>query len=175
MFKIFDRSYDLALKAFVQWGIFVGVLAGCVELARSRGALSYIYEVDSTKLSIVIFAIFIWKTLSCGAGLYQSSDMTATRAKRIAEKVSSGWLWSDLVVSIGMVGTVLGFIVMLSSFENIDFSNPQSIQEMITKLSYGMSTALTTTLVGLISSVLLKIQYHKLEEVITKHEKRLQL
>ncbi len=64
---------------------------------------------------------------------------------------------------------------MLSSFENIDFSNTQSIQEMITKLSYGMSTALTTTLVGLISSVLLKIQYHKLEEVVTQHEKRLQL
>lgn len=175
MLKLFDRSYDLALKAFVQWGIFVGVMVGCVEIARSRGMLDYIYEVDSTKLSIVIFAIFVWKTLSCGVGFYQSSDITPERAKKISERVSSGWLWSDLVVSIGMVGTVLGFIVMLSSFENVDFSNTKNIQEMITKLSYGMSTALTTTLVGLISSVLLKIQYHKLEEVIMQHEKRLQL
>ena len=42
----------------------------------------------------------------------------------------------------------------------------EAIQALIAKLGFGMSTALTTTLVGLIASVLLKLQFFLLETQI---------
>jgi biopolymer transport protein ExbB/TolQ len=84
--------------------------------------------------------------------------------------VERGWLWSDVVLSLGMIGTVVGFMVMLSGFAGADFSNVENTQGLIAKLSYGMSTALATTLVGLISSVLLKLQFFMLEAIIRKED-----
>ena len=48
-----------------------------------------------------------------------------------------------------------------SFMENV--KNVENVQEVITDMSLGMSTALCTTLVGLVSSVLTKIQMVILE------------
>ena len=70
-----------------------------------------------------------------------------------------GWFTSDLCLTIGMMGTVIGFMMMLSGFATVDVSNTSSVQELIKSLGGGMSTALYSTLVGLICSALLKIQW----------------
>ena len=58
-----------------------------------------------------------------------------------------------------MVGTVTGFMLMLgSSFTNIDPSNVDSMKQVITEMAAGMSTALLTTLCGLIASLFVKVQ-----------------
>jgi len=49
------------------------------------------------------------------------------------------------------------------AFDNLDVKNVENVQEVITDMSLGMSTALCTTLVGLVSSVLTKIQMVILE------------
>ena len=67
---------------------------------------------------------------------------------------------SDLCLTIGMIGTVAGFIYMLSSsFASIDVSNVSSLQGVLSHMSAGMATALYTTAAGLISSAFLKLQY----------------
>ena len=60
--------------------------------------------------------------------------------------------------------------MMLSGFSSIDFENIESVQSLIGEMGYGMSTALATTLVGLIASILLKLQFFLLETEI-EHEK----
>ena len=45
----------------------------------------------------------------------------------------------------------------------LSFKNVENVQEVITDMSLGMSTALCTTLVGLVCSVLTKIQMVILE------------
>ena len=58
-----------------------------------------------------------------------------------------------------MIGTVKGFLLMLgTAFENIDVSNTETLQNALTQMALGMSTALYTTLIGLICSLILKIQ-----------------
>jgi ABC-type long-subunit fatty acid transport system fused permease/ATPase subunit len=67
-------------------------------------------------------------------------------------------------MSIGMVGTLLGFLIVLTSaFENVDTSDTQAMQDVIGQLASGMGTALLTSLMGLISSVILKFQLVMLE------------
>ena len=79
-----------------------------------------------------------------------------------------GWYTSDLCLSIGMMGTVIGFIMMLGGFANIDINDMATVQGLIKGLGVGMSTALYTTLTGLICSALLKIQYFNLSQAIDK-------
>jgi biopolymer transport protein ExbB/TolQ len=58
-----------------------------------------------------------------------------------------------------MVGTVIGFMLMLgSSFAEIDPSNVDSMKRVITDMASGMSTALLTTLCGLVASLFVKVQ-----------------
>ena len=91
--------------------------------------------------------------------------------EKIEELMEAGWFASDLCLSIGMVGTVIGFITMMSGFATIDVSDMTTVQDMIKGLGSGMSTALYTTLVGLICSALLKIQYFNLSQAIDKARK----
>ena len=73
-------------------------------------------------------------------------------------------------MSLGMIGTVIGFMMMLAGFIDVDFSDFDSVQALIMKLSAGMSTSLSTTLVGLIASVILKIQFFSLERIVKNRE-----
>ena len=69
------------------------------------------------------------------------------------------WFASDAVLSIGMVGTLFGFLMVLGqSFTDIDTSSVESMTDAIGILATGMSTALVTSLVGLIASLWLKLQ-----------------
>ena len=69
------------------------------------------------------------------------------------------WFVSDAVLSIGMVGTLFGFLMVLGqSFSDIDTSSTESMTRAIGTLAQGMSTALVTSLVGLVASLWIKLQ-----------------
>ena len=74
------------------------------------------------------------------------------------------WFASETMITLGLIGTVAGFLLMLSSaFENLDVGNIENVQKVISNMALGMSTALCTTLAGLVGSVLTKIQMVILE------------
>jgi biopolymer transport protein ExbB/TolQ len=69
------------------------------------------------------------------------------------------WFIAESAMTIGMIGTVIGFMLMLgSSFANIDPGNIDSMRKVIADMAVGMSTALLTTLTGLVVSLALKVQ-----------------
>ena len=74
------------------------------------------------------------------------------------------WFSSEAMITLGMIGTVAGFLLMLSSaFTELDVKSVTSVQGAISDMALGMSTALSTTLVGLICSVFTKVQMVILE------------
>ena len=69
------------------------------------------------------------------------------------------WFVSEMMISLGMIGTVIGFIYMLYSvFSSLNITDTLAVQQSLGKMAQGMGTALLTTLVGLVSSVLVKSQ-----------------
>ena len=58
--------------------------------------------------------------------------------------------------------------MMLSGFTKLDVSDVNTVQGLIKNLGIGMSTALYSTLTGLICSALLKIQYFNLSQAVDK-------
>jgi len=148
-------------KPVMMWLLGVLTVSVGAQVALYFGFLQKIYFADVTHLSIVIFAIFLWQSLMCGGSLYSATAYGYD--KSLDRKLERGWFYSDVVLSIGMIGTVIGFTIMLAGFSDINFENSDEIQSLIAKLGYGMSTALSTTLVGLVSSVVLKLQFFLLE------------
>ena len=83
--------------------------------------------------------------------------------KRIRGQFKYGWLVADLMIKLGLIGTVIGFILMLSSVATIEDYDIATMQDLLRNMSGGMQVALFTTLSGLISGLLLGIQYQFLD------------
>jgi hypothetical protein len=82
---------------------------------------------------------------------------------RLYEFVDNGFFISDLLLKLGIIGTVVGFIIMLSSLSAIDEMNLSKMNNLLLSMSAGMKVALYTTLTGLVGSILLTIQYNFFE------------
>ena len=85
---------------------------------------------------------------------------------KLYEFADNGFFVSDLLLKLGIIGTVIGFIIMLSSLSAIDEMNLSKMNNLLLSMSSGMKVALYTTLTGLIGSILLSIQYNFLESKI---------
>ncbi len=81
----------------------------------------------------------------------------------LSNKFSLGYLAVDVLLKLGLTGTVIGFILMLLPIGEIQDFDPKILQQLLSTMSGGMAVALYTTLTGLISSMLLKFQYFLLD------------
>ena len=79
-----------------------------------------------------------------------------------------GYVIVDVLLKLGLTGTVIGFIIMLLPIGDIKDFDPQIIQQLLSKMSGGMAVALYTTLTGLVTSTLLKLQYFLLDTSLTR-------
>jgi len=168
--KLKFLNYPKFTRPMMIWLVAILAISAGLEIAWIKGTIQAIYESDFTKISVVIGFIFFWQTIICGNQMWLQTKKIA-RYEESEESIESGWLWSDIVLSLGMIGTVIGFMMMLTGFIGVDFSDFDSVQGLITKLSSGMATSLSTTLVGLITSVLLKLQFFGLERVVENRKK----
>jgi len=66
---------------------------------------------------------------------------------------------ANVLVLLGLVGTVVGFIIALSGVDPEEASNVNAIAPMVSTLIAGMSTALYTTLVGSVLNLWLMANY----------------
>ena len=68
----------------------------------------------------------------------------------------------DLMLKIGFLGTLIGFIWMLSSVSRHAVIDAATMQNVLKDMSYGMSIALNTTLTSLVTGTLLSAPYYLL-------------
>ncbi len=91
-----------------------------------------------------------------------SSDLLEAYAARWRGEHEFGWFMIDLMLKIGFVGTLIGFIWMLSSVSKQSVIDAGSMQQILRDMSYGMSIALNTTLTSLVTATLLSAPYYLL-------------
>ncbi len=78
-------------------------------------------------------------------------------------RLELGWFVADLMIKLGLLGTIVGFILMLASVSDISNFDADTMRDVLQHMSTGMGTALYTTLAGLSCSLMLSVQYHMLE------------
>ncbi|MDA9373885.1 MotA/TolQ/ExbB proton channel family protein [bacterium] len=144
---------------FLRWWLFFCLSILVATVSYYFGFFHGLYEKDATKLSFVIISVYVLSSMYVG-----KLTLDQRNQKNYTTGLNVSWFTSEALLSLGMIGTVAGFILMLGdSFDTIDTTNPESLKEALSSMALGMSTALYTTLVGLVLSQALKIQLVNLE------------
>ena len=145
------------------WLIFCLTLVGmctCVYFNIHKE----LYVADVTRLSFLIISIFSCTSVWIGMKTYRVGIQ-----QDYNQQSNVGWFISESCLALGMVGTVTGFLIMLgTAFANVDVSNAVTLQQALSDMATGMSTALWTTLVGLVCSLIIKVQLVNLEVALNE-------
>lgn len=80
-------------------------------------------------------------------------------ADQLRSPVEIGWFIVDLLIRLGLLGTIVGFIFILRTLVSGPLPSADQIQTLLISMSGGMGTALFTTLSGLTTATLLGLQY----------------
>ncbi len=75
---------------------------------------------------------------------------------------------SDALMKLGLLGTIIGFILMLAPIAGLDSADRASVKSSMGLMSDGMAVAMYTTLSGLVGSILVQTQYYMLDEATAK-------
>ena len=89
-------------------------------------------------------------------------------ASRLRGSNQFGAFASDTLIKLGLLGTIIGFIMMLAPIAGLDPSDRATIRSSMNLMSDGMAVAMYTTLAGLVGSILVRIQYYMLDDATAK-------
>lgn len=141
-------------KSFYKWWVQAGAIGISAVFIYLNGLFHGLWLADQTKISFFIILIFVVASLTIG-WLSKNKD----NPQLYEDYGEYLWFTASAMVTLGLIGTVAGFLIMLgSAFQDIDITDVVKMQDSLADMALGMSTALTTTLVGLVCMLLTKLQ-----------------
>ena len=84
-------------------------------------------------------------------------------ADKLRSPMQFGAFAGDALLKLGLLGTIVGFILMLLPLATLENFDAASMKSSMKVMSGGMAVAMYTTLAGLVGSVLVKAQYYILD------------
>ena len=186
-----NHNYLLLLR----FGLLNIVALALLAAAWGNGLLARPYEADSTRLVLVIAAVFVaglaiacWRVYETSreinrarnfdpavwsfAASYvrqvqgkepQSRQILASNLRlKLSQRITVVRHLGNSLVFLGLIGTVIGFIIALSGVDPDTVGDIDNISSMVALLIKGMSTALMTTLVGAVLNIWLMANYQLL-------------
>ena len=147
-------------KKFYLWWLSVLLIATASFWATYLGFTTKVWVTDVTMLTSVITALFVFANAKLAWVSYHM-DSGQESKKQLEKETETLWFISEILMAIGMLGTVLGLIHMLSvSFVGASVANTDSLQGILGHMWESMGLALYTNAVGLLASIALKLQVH---------------
>jgi MotA/TolQ/ExbB proton channel family len=98
-----------------------------------------------------------------GAGRIDQTLLLRSLADRLRGSNGFGAFSSDTLMKLGLLGTIIGFIIMLAPIAGLDAADKVAMKSSMGLMSDGMAVAMYTTLAGLVGSILIRIQYYMLD------------
>lgn len=78
-----------------------------------------------------------------------------------------GTYGTDLLYKLGMLGTMVGFVMMLNSMGDLSNFDVDTLRGALQKMIAGMAVSLLTTIAGLIGGILLRLEYNIADALVT--------
>ena len=172
LFVAFSQGYitkaidaDITNVILLIFVLFIlGFLISSVRAFWISKQLNYAEAKSQNKNSIA----YQYQSNIKGLDASSRNNLASSVRIKLAGKINFIKFIANTLVILGLIGTVICFIIALSGVEAGVSSNPEEISKMITTLIQGMSVALYTTLAGSICSVWLNICYHILSSGANK-------
>ena len=177
---------------FVRFALVNIVAVAVLAAVYLQGWLDAVLDAHLVELSAVIFLVFLYGLVLCGAKVWRHSvelndlksgtpapdsraakylartgaagpesraiHVTALRL-RLTDRIVVVRNIANALVLLGLIGTVIGFIIALSGIDPEAATRVENVAAMISTLINGMSVALNTTLVGAVLYVWLIVGY----------------
>lgn len=180
------------MNQWMLWSRFAAInLFGAAGLALAwiNGWIGHVLEADTSRISVVIFILFViglvataWRIEKVTAELdniergqggrldaYRRSiaaagGANATRALelRLFGRIVFIRHIANALVMLGLVGTVVGFVMALDGVDASSASDTDAIGSMVGTMIHGLGVALYTTLVGSVLNIWLSANYQVL-------------
>lgn len=166
---------------FWAWSLHVGVMLFAAWWMQRRGLWMELVNGDPSGISVGILVLAIVATGWIGArarrlalesrpegGRWRAAwlaDRHAGRAEaaQLLSERSHGphetaWWFASAAIKLGLLGTVVGFIVMSMQISHMQLFDISEVQTLLKQMTQGMAIALYTTLVGLAANLWLGLQ-----------------
>lgn len=176
-----------AERLFWQWAVHAGVVLFVAWWLQARGLWRAIVDGDPSGISVGIALLSALVTLWCGLRARMLAKQAAAsspwRRQHAAERAhdaalapqlladrthgphETAWWFASATLKLGLLGTVVGFIVMASQIGATASFELDQIQTLLKQMTTGMAIALYTTLVGLIGNLWLGLQLMLLDRL----------
>lgn len=175
-----DDIAALAQRVFWAWSAAAGLALFIGWWLQAHGWWRSLVEGDPSGISIGTVALSVVVTAWCGhrcwllqAMALPGSDWRTAYAadhRRSADVAGqllgerthgpheTAWWFAAATIKLGLLGTVVGFIVMATQIGNMPSFDIDQVQNLLKKMTQGMAIALYTTLVGLVANLWLGLQ-----------------
>ena len=147
---------------FLKWALFASLISIGAFIASRLGWFGYVQNGDPTHITFITLGVFVlttaWLGRVCwkfGAGDYQSA----------AHGLDSGWFASSVCVSLGLIGTVIGYFMMM---QGVTGEGEEAAKELVHQIRIGMGTVLINTIVGGICGLLIELQSHFIGQAVKR-------
>jgi hypothetical protein len=105
----------------------------------------------------------VTKAKAQAAGRIDQTLLLRSLADRLRGSNGFGAFASDTLMKLGLLGTIIGFIIMLAPIATLDAADKAAMKSSMGLMSDGMAVAMYTTLAGLVGSILVRVQYYMLD------------
>jgi len=130
-------------------------LSGQIREFSLSGEVSRVHDPELQK-------VLVNRKLDNGNGS-QGQSLHAWLVEKIHRGHSLGWFMSESLIRLGLIGTVIGFIIMLGSVYGLEEQDVNTLKELLGSMGGGMQVALYTTLTGISCSLVLNIYCRNLD------------
>lgn len=93
--------------------------------------------------------------------------LLSTLAHALRRPGRAGIYAADLLYKLGMLGTVIGFVIMLGSMDQLQSFEVDDLRDALQQMTGGMAIALLTTIAGLVCGILLRVQFNIADHLAT--------
>jgi len=95
----------------------------------------------------------VTKAATQGEGRIDQTLLLRSLADRLRGSNGFGAFASDTLMKLGLLGTIIGFIIMLAPIAGLDAADKVAMKSSMSLMSDGMAVAMYTTLAGLVGQV----------------------
>lgn len=148
---------------FLKWALFACLVVIGAAIVSSLGWAGYVLNGDETHLTLVNLVVLALTTAWCGRLSWRLSNGAAP--KEIKHALESGWFASSVCVTLGLLGTVVGYYMMLQSGPG---GGEDAGEQLVRQIRASMGTALINTVVGGFCGLIIELQSHFIGQAAKK-------
>lgn len=151
-------------KAMYIWWTIVLLLITAIFWGYHEGYIMDVWQKDVTYLTSVMSAILLYSVGVMGVVAWRITHHR--KMGTVGKLVNRVWFLSEMQMRLAIIGTCIGIIMLLNVSTDINVSDQQALQTLLTHLWSNLGVAFYPNAVGMISGAVMMFLAHFITEDI---------